>query len=70
MQQAAHLIINDRIIKVLARLVKKRRNDGSYVALKIRTSGNLGSLLSDESKYLETEPKLLADLMAGKVIHC
>lgn len=68
MQQLAHLKIEGQIIKVLARLTKKR--DGFYVSLKLRDSGEIGKEMSDESEYLKTEPQKLSDLLAGKVIKC
>ena len=68
MQQLAHLKIDGQIIKVLARLTKKR--DSFYVSLKIRTSGELGKEMSDEAEYLKVEPQKLSDLLAGKVVKC
>jgi hypothetical protein len=68
MQQLAHIKIDGQIIKVLARLTKKR--DSFYVSLKLRTSGEIGKEMSDEAEYLKIEPQKLSDLLAGKVVKC
>ena len=74
MQQLAHLKIDGKTIKVLARTVvlNKRgaKYDGFYVALKLRKSGDLGNELSDESLYLKDEPEKLSQLLEGKVVKC
>ena len=75
MQQLAHLKIDGKIIKVLARLVLQNKHgakyDGGYVSLKLRTSGELGTELIDEGDYLaHDQPQLLAELLAGKVVKC
>lgn len=70
MQQLAHIKVNGEIIKVLARLVKMRKSDGFYVALKLRTSGELGKEMTDEAEYLKTRPDKLQELLSGKVIRC
>jgi len=67
MQQIAYLEIDGQKIKVLARLSSFK---ATHVTLKLRKSGEDGSLLSDESEYLKVDREKLADLLAGKVIRC
>lgn len=68
MQQLAHVIVNGETIKVLARLVKMRKSDGFYVAMKLRNSGELGKEMTSEAEYLKAEPQKLQELLSGKVI--
>jgi len=70
MQQLGYVKIDDKEIKILARLIKMRRSDGFYVSLKIRKSGDLGKELSDEALYLKDEPEKLSALLDGKVVKC
>lgn len=70
MQQLGYLKIDDKEIKVLARLTKMRCSDGFYVSLKIRRSGELGKEMSDEALYLKDEPEKLSALLKGEVVKC
>lgn len=67
MQTIAHLKIDDKKIKVLVRLSSWK---ATHVTLKLRKSGEYGSLLSDESEYLKVDRAKLAELLEGKVVKC
>lgn len=62
MQDIAYLKIGDEIHLVL----RRARKYG--VALKLRKSGNLGSYLQAESEFFAENPRLLSDLLSGKVV--
>ena len=69
MQDTAHVkTANGEKILVLRRLVFRKRDKSGYATLKLRKTGNAGRYLVDESNYLNDDPEMLADLLAGKSI--
>lgn len=64
MQGIGHILIDKEKIKILW-----RTNLKTYVAIKLRKSGQDGMLLTEESEYLRENQESLNKLKAGKVLY-
>ncbi len=67
MQGIGHILLPKESIRVLWRSTLKKDGSG-YRTMKLRTTGENGELLVDESIFLSTEFQKVEDLKAGKTI--